>query len=70
MVRDQLLKQTISQVVHEVANETGEVFQVKRFFPYLADGSFLSIHATQEELQELLNNFPKWDTLYPLPFEK
>ncbi len=70
VVRDQLLKQTISQVVDEVAYETGEVFQVKRFFPYLADGSFLSIHATQEELQELLNNFPKWDTLYPLPFEK
>ncbi|MGC7929976.1 M20/M25/M40 family metallo-hydrolase [Lysinibacillus sp. VIII_CA] len=70
VARDQLLKQAISQVVHEVAKETGEVFQVKRFFPYLADGSFLSIHATQEELQELLNNFPKWDTLYPLPFEK
>jgi len=70
VARDQLLKQAISQVVHEVAKETGEVFQVKRFFPYLADGSFLSIHATQEELQELLNNFPKWDRLYPLPFEK
>ncbi|KPN95097.1 M20/M25/M40 family metallo-hydrolase [Lysinibacillus sp. ZYM-1] len=70
VVRDQLLKQTISQVAQEVANETGEPFQVKRFFPYLADGSFLSIHATQEELDELLNNFPKWDTLYPLPFEK
>ncbi|WP_155592583.1 M20/M25/M40 family metallo-hydrolase [Lysinibacillus cavernae] len=70
VVRDQVLKQTISQVVDEMASETGEQFQVKRFFPYLADGSFLSIHATQEELHALLNNFPKWETLYPLPFEK
>lgn len=68
--RDQVLKQTIEHIVKEVAMETGELFQVKRFFPYLADGSFLSIHATEEELQELLHNFPEWNTLYPLPFDK
>lgn len=70
MERDQVLKQTIEHIVKEVAMETGELFQVKRFFPYLADGSFLSIHATEEELQELLHNFPEWNTLYPLPFDK
>jgi len=70
VARDQLLKQIVIKVVEEVASETGEQFQVKRFFPYLADGSFLSIHATQEELNELLHNFPEWERLYPLPFEK
>ncbi|MBS4192807.1 M20/M25/M40 family metallo-hydrolase [Bacillus sp. FJAT-49705] len=68
--RDQLLKQTITKVVDEVASETGEQFEVKRFFPYLADGSFLSIHATEKELYELLGNFPEWETLYPVPFER
>ncbi|QQP12806.1 M20/M25/M40 family metallo-hydrolase [Lysinibacillus agricola] len=68
--QDRILKQTITEVVAEVANETGEQFKVKRFFPYLADGSFLSIHATEKELYELLDNFPEWEALYPVPFEK
>jgi arginine utilization protein RocB len=46
-----------------------EQFVLKKFFPYLADGSFLSIHETDEELKPLLENFPKWDQLYPLPYE-
>lgn len=35
----------------------------------MADGSFLSIHETDDELKPLLQNFPKWEQLYPLPYE-
>lgn len=67
--RDQELRESIVKVLKEVQEETGEQFALKKFFPYLADGSFLSIHETEEELEPLLKNFPKWDQLYPLPYE-
>ncbi|WP_243292969.1 M20/M25/M40 family metallo-hydrolase [Bacillus sp. FJAT-47783] len=67
--RDQELRASIVKVLKEVQEQTGEQFALKKFFPYLADGSFLSIHETKEELEPLLKNFPKWDQLYPLPYE-
>ncbi len=67
--RDQELRESIIKVLKEVQEQTGEQFALKKFFPYLADGSFLSIHETEEELEPLLKNFPKWDQLYPLPYE-
>ncbi|WP_391509675.1 hypothetical protein [Bacillus paramycoides] len=35
----------------------------------IIDELFLSIHETDEELKLLLENFPKWEQLYPLPYE-
>ncbi|MGG0763448.1 M20/M25/M40 family metallo-hydrolase [Bacillus paramycoides] len=64
-----LLQNTIQSVLKHMQTETGEQFVLKKFFPYLADGSFLSIHETDEELKPLLENFPKWEQLYPLPYE-
>lgn len=48
--------------------KTGETFAVKKFFPYLADGSFLSSHETEEQLTPLLENLPEWEKLYNVPF--
>lgn len=64
-----LLQSTIQSILKNMQTETGERFVLKKFFPYLADGSFLSIHETDEELKPLLENFPKWEQLYPLPYE-
>ncbi|EJR47301.1 hypothetical protein IIM_04438 [Bacillus cereus VD107] len=64
-----LLQSTIQSILKNMQTETGEQFVLKKFFPYLADGSFLSIHETDEELKPLLENFPKWEQLYPLPYE-
>ncbi|WP_369901393.1 M20/M25/M40 family metallo-hydrolase [Bacillus manliponensis] len=65
----QQLQSSIANILQEVEKETGETFVLKKFFPYLADGSFLSIHETDDELQPLLQNFPQWEQLYPLPYE-
>jgi arginine utilization protein RocB len=67
--RDQQIKTSIENVLSEVEVETGESFVVKKFFPYLADGSFLSIHETQEEIDPLLKNLPEWDRLFPIPIK-
>ncbi|MDM5186748.1 M20/M25/M40 family metallo-hydrolase [Bacillus sp. DX4.1] len=63
------LQSSIQNVLQNMQDETGEQFVLKKFFPYLADGSFLSIHETDDELKPLLQNFPKWEQLYPLPYE-
>lgn len=63
------LQNSIQAVLENMQDETGEQFVLKKFFPYLADGSFLSIHETDDELKPLLQNFPKWEQLYPLPYE-
>ncbi|EEL52405.1 M20/M25/M40 family metallo-hydrolase [Bacillus mycoides] len=63
------LQCSIETILEDMQKETGEQFVLKKFFPYLADGSFLSIHETDEELEPLLQNFPKWEQLYPLPYD-
>ncbi|WP_203364625.1 M20/M25/M40 family metallo-hydrolase [Bacillus sp. REN10] len=67
---EQAILQTIKHVLIEAEKESGEIFELKKFFPFLADGSYLSIHETNEELQSLLNNFPNLGRLYTLPVEE
>ncbi|RYG73011.1 M20/M25/M40 family metallo-hydrolase [Lentibacillus lipolyticus] len=67
-LRDQHIKKSIESVIEAVGEETGETFAVKKFFPYLADGSFLSSHETEEQLMPLLENMPEWEKLYNVPF--
>ncbi|MEZ2658768.1 hypothetical protein [Aneurinibacillus aneurinilyticus] len=43
---DRELVEAIKSVLDHVEQETGETFALKKFFPYLADGSFLSLHET------------------------
>ncbi|KZO00840.1 M20/M25/M40 family metallo-hydrolase [Pseudobacillus badius] len=67
---EQAILTTMKQVLEQAQQESGETFEVKKFFPYLADGSYLSIHETNEELQSLLNNLPNVGNLYTLPVEE
>ncbi|KAB7704435.1 M20/M25/M40 family metallo-hydrolase [Bacillus aerolatus] len=67
---DQAILSTIQLVLQKAEKQSGEKFAVKKFFPYLADGSYLSIHETNEELQSLLNNLPDLGRLYTLPIEE
>jgi arginine utilization protein RocB len=69
-VRDRKLLDAIIEVLAEAEQETGEKFALKKFFPYLADGSFLSLHETDEEVGSLLRNFPEWEIIYPLPVQE
>lgn len=65
--RDRKLLDAIREVLVEARKETGEQFSLKRFFPYLADGSFLSLQETDEEIRSLIENVPEWDRIHPLP---
>ncbi|OIK10610.1 peptidase M20 [Bacillus sp. MUM 116] len=67
--RDRTLLQVIEKVVAEMETESEEIFAVKKFFPYLADGSFLSLHETDEEILSLIRNIPEWDSIGITPFK-
>lgn len=68
--RDQLLQHVIQEAVDKTAASTGETFVFKKFFPYLADGSFLSLHETDEEVSAFTDNFPGWDVIGTIPFKE
>lgn len=68
--REQSVLQAIEQVTADWISKSGEVFAVKQFFPFLSDSSYLSLHDTDEEIASLIQNFPEWDTLYPVPIDK
>ncbi|MFT9849509.1 hypothetical protein [Aneurinibacillus sp. REN35] len=65
--KDRELLAIIEEVLETVEEKTGERFVLKKFFPYLADGSFLSLHETDEEILSLIKNFPQWHQIYPVP---
>lgn len=68
--RDQRLLATLEETLQKLQEETKETFAVKKFFPYLSDSSYLSLHDTDEEIAALVDNFPEWDTIYPVPVKK
>jgi arginine utilization protein RocB len=61
-------KQTI-KLIHEVLEnfQEDEVFKVKKFFPFLSDSSYLSLHDTDTEIDSLIENFPEFKEIYPVP---
>ncbi|MHC8661282.1 M20/M25/M40 family metallo-hydrolase [Bacillus amyloliquefaciens] len=68
--RDRLLQHVIQEAVDKTAASTGETFAFKKFFPYLADGSFLSLHETDAEVSAFTDNFPGWDVIGMIPFKE
>ncbi|MDQ0199427.1 M20/M25/M40 family metallo-hydrolase [Neobacillus ginsengisoli] len=68
--RDQQLLGIVKEAVENVGISTGETFAFKKFFPYLADGSFLSIHETDAELSAFTRNFPGWEIIGTIPFQE
>ncbi|MDW4507791.1 M20/M25/M40 family metallo-hydrolase [Priestia megaterium] len=68
--RDQQLLYPLQAAVEKVGKQTGETFQFKNFFPYLADGSFLSLHETDEEIDAFTRNFPGWGIVGAIPFRE
>lgn len=68
--RDQQLLYPLQAAVEKVGKQTGETFHFKKFFPYLADGSFLSLHETDEEIDAFTRNLPGWGIAGAIPFRE
>jgi arginine utilization protein RocB len=68
------LKEDNEEILHKLQTaakdweeKLDEKFELKRFFPYLSDSSYLSLHDTEEEIAALIENFPEWEKIYPVP---
>ncbi|RYL94350.1 M20/M25/M40 family metallo-hydrolase [Sporolactobacillus sp. THM7-4] len=59
----------LDHLLAETGKETGEPFAKKRFFPYLADSSYLSMTETEDETKEITGNFPGWGKTYSIPID-
>ncbi|WP_281164389.1 peptidase M20 [Liquorilactobacillus sicerae] len=60
--------QQLVKVLKRSQNQTE--IELKEFFPYLSDSSYLAIDETSKELSRLQANFPLAEQIYPLPFDQ
>ncbi|KUP09569.1 peptidase M20 [Bacillus coahuilensis m2-6] len=65
----EFIEEQLEELLPKLQEQYNEVFAMKRFFPYLSDGSFLSIHQSDQELDELKQNIPYQEVLLPVPFK-
>ncbi|MDG5473360.1 M20/M25/M40 family metallo-hydrolase [Jeotgalibacillus sp. ET6] len=63
------IREKLVRRLEVVAAQSNETFATKRFFPYLADGSYLSLHESEEEVNVLKRNMPRMSDIYPLPID-
>lgn len=57
-------------VLENIEKTDNEKFEVNKFFPSLTDSSYLSLDDTDDEIEVLRRNFPKMESLYPVPIDK
>lgn len=67
--KDNKLISSIKQIASEVTEETGEQYRMMKFFPSLSDSSYLRIDDNDDSIKFLIDNFPAFDMLYPLPID-
>lgn len=60
----------LDRMLVKTGKKTGELFAKKRFFPYLADSSYLAMNETEEETNEIIENFPGWGRMYSIPTDR
>ncbi|SFG12591.1 Arginine utilization protein RocB [Desulfotomaculum arcticum] len=68
--RGREVMQVIKDVIEEMSAATGEEFEIRQFFPSLSDSSYLKIDDPDESINALINNFPEWENVYPVPVKK
>jgi arginine utilization protein RocB len=68
--RDDLVLKAVEEVINEEDHLRKENFEIKKFFPFLTDSSYLSLHDTDEEISSLISNFPEWEKIYNVPVHK
>ena len=68
--KDEKLIREIEEIAAQITAETKEEYRIMKFFPSLSDSSYLRIDDSSESLQFLADNFPGFDTLYPLPVDQ
>ena len=59
----------LRKLTDEMTAEYDVTYRIMRFYPSLSDSSYLNIDDPIESVEALVQNFPGFDTLYPLPLQ-
>lgn len=68
--KDEKLIDEIKHIAGRVSDKTGEAYRFMKFFPSLSDSSYIKIDDSESSLAMLIDNFPGFDSLYPLPLKE
>lgn len=60
----------VSSAVQAVGRRHGEPIEIRQFFPYLSDSSYLNMMDNPEGVETFIKNFPGWGTMYQLPLDQ
>lgn len=60
----------LSDLAARFSKESGEQYRVLQFFPSLSDSSYLKIDDPDDSIELLVENFPEFETIYPVPMKK
>ena len=61
------LRDDVADFLEEQGAKSGCKLELKQFFPVLTDSSYLKIDDDQSSVECLKNNFPAFETIYPVP---
>ncbi len=70
ILKDETAYEKILSVIVDIEHEYGIDYKVDKFFPSLSDSSYLSLDDSDESIENLKENFPQMEQLYPVPLEK
>lgn len=65
----QILIEDLKAITKEISEECGEEYRFMRFYQSLSDSSYLMMDETDESINNLTQNFPGMDYLFPLPID-
>ncbi|MGN0328349.1 MAG: M20/M25/M40 family metallo-hydrolase [Lachnospira sp.] len=67
---EKVLIDEIQEILDEFSSKTGENMKIMHFFPSLTDSSYLKLDDDEKDIEDLRNNFPRQDMLYPVPYKE
>lgn len=70
ITREKELVKSIKEILRQAEKDEGVKFKVLHFYPSLSDSSYLKIDDSRDSVEELVNNFPRMEELYPVPVDK
>ncbi|SFJ07460.1 M20/M25/M40 family metallo-hydrolase [Thermoflavimicrobium dichotomicum] len=64
------LIQAVKKAVQDLKNEYNQPLQIRKFFPYISDMSFVAISDSEQQVQSFEKNMPAWGLKHPFDMEE
>ncbi len=68
--RDQRLQRAVEYAVAEASKEYANPIEIRQFFPYISDMSFVALSDDEEGIEGYTANMPAWGNRHTVPFDE